>query len=81
MPALASALQDAGLSLSGGGVFQASASAQSGPPSSQAQAGGGGQGSQDQPRRGMLPNVGFDLNTEPLRSIARAPRGIVDLVA
>lgn len=81
LPALASALQDAGLSLSGGGVFQASASAQSGPPSSQAQAGGGGQGSQDQPRRGMLPNVGFDLNTEPLPSIARAPRGIVDLVA
>lgn len=81
LPALASALQEAGLSLSGGGVFQPSADNQGGPQSSQSQAGGSGQGGQNQPRRTTLLNPAAGSGAEPSRRIDKSPRGIVDLVA
>ena len=85
LPALASALQEAGLSLSGGGVFQPSADnqgdTQGGPQSSQSQAGGSGQDGQNQPRRTTLLNPAAGSGAEPRHSIDKSPRGIVDLVA
>ena len=75
LPALASALQDAGLSLSGGGVFQPSVDAQTG------QAAGGGQGDHQRPRRNPLHDTTAGANAALPRSPTRAPRGIVDLVA
>ena len=84
LPALASALQEAGLSLSGGGVFQPSAEGQTtqgGAQSSQGQGSGAGQGGQGQPRRSGLLSPAAGSGAEPSRRIAKAPRGIVDLVA
>ena len=77
LPALASALQDAGLSLSGGGVFQSSVDAQAG----QASGGQAGQGDDQRPRRNPLHDTTAGANAALPRSPTRAPRGIVDLVA
>ena len=78
LPALASALHDAGLSLSGGGVFQPSVDTQAG----QASGGQAGQGDDQRPRRNPLHDTTAGANAVPQRSSpSRAPRGIVDLVA
>ena len=72
LPALAGALQDAGLTLAGGGVFQ-HAPGQQQQPEGQASQPGRGAGHADSTRTGQL--------AEPATPVVTARRGLVDLVA
>ncbi len=73
LPALAGALQDAGLTLAGGGVFQHSPGQQQPQPEGQASQPGRGTGQGDSTRTGQL--------AEPAAPVVTSSRGLVDLVA
>ncbi len=81
LPALASAMQDAGLSLSGAAVFPPAADAPGGAASGQAGNSGGGLADPGQPRRRFMANAASAALAEAPQGLFRATRGIVDLVA